>query len=271
MKRLFLAGLAAGLMSGAPALADDVETEAALSQLADTFARGFYARDAEMVLSTVHPELSKIGVRQNFRGSGLDIIEQLPPGTLQVLGAVYNYDNHLDPVTSTVGVEFFESTSSMGLLRLTADRDWYDYFLGTHINGEWVFINCSYGGYHMIDNPDRDADMASINDVVSGYAAGWDAGEYAPVIAAMYPDADRRHVVRGGRREYLQPETLEMIEIELEERSVAEQASTVTVFEATQRTGAARIDAGDRTEWVLLAKINDRWQIVNSYWEPVSG
>lgn len=271
MKNLFLAALIVGNVTGGAALADDAETEAALTELADTFARGFYARDPEMVLSTVHPELSKIGVTENYWGTGIQIIEQLPPGTLQVLGSVYNYNHRLDPVTSTVGVNFFESTESMGLLRLTADQDWYDYFLGTHINGEWVFINCAYGGYSLIDNPNREADMALIDDVVSGYAGGWDAGEYAPVIAAMYPDADRRHVVRGGRREYLQPETLEMIEIELEERGVAEQASTVTVFEATQRTGAARIDAADRTEWVLLTKLNDRWQIVNSYWEPRLG
>ena len=92
MKNLIMslatAGLVTGLAPGASALADDAETEAALSQLADTFARGFYARDPDMVLSTVHPELSKIGVTQNFHGSGIDIIEQLPPGTLQVLGSI---------------------------------------------------------------------------------------------------------------------------------------------------------------------------------------
>ena len=30
---------------------------------------------------------------------------------------------------------------------------------------------------------------------------------------------------------------------------------------------AARIDAADRTEWVLLQRLNDEWLIVNSLWE----
>jgi hypothetical protein len=123
MKNMIFAALLAGGLPGGAALADDAMTEAALTELADTFARGFYARDPEMVLSTVHPELSKIGVTEDYWGSGIQIIEQLPPGTLQVLGSIYNYNNRLDPITSTVGVDFFESTESMGLLRLTADQD----------------------------------------------------------------------------------------------------------------------------------------------------
>jgi hypothetical protein len=269
MKTILMAGFVAVMGVTAPSFAQNTDTEAVLTGLANTFARGFYARDEQMVLSTVHPELSKIGVQANFWGSGIDIIEQLPPGTLNVLGRIYNHDERLDPVTSTVGVDFYDTTASMGMFMLRADSDWYDIFVGTHINGEWTLVNCSYAGFNFIENPDRDADWASIEGVVSSYAAGWDSGNYQQVVEAMYPDADRRHVVRGGHREYLRPETLEMIQFELEARTAATQASSVTVFEATRRTGAARIDAADRTEWVLLARINDRWQIVNSFWEPL--
>ena len=262
------AALFVSAMMCSTAWAENLATEAALRPMADTFARGFYARDPEMVLSVVHPELSKIGVQDDFWRSGHAIIEQLPPGTLRVLGEAYNFDDRLDPLTSTVSVSFFDSTDNVGVFQLTADTDWYDFFLGTRIDGEWVLVNCAYGGFDWIENPARDEDLAAVAAVVTGYASGWDRGEYDAVRAGLYPDADRRHVVRGGRREFLQPETLEMIEIELEERSPAESASSVTVFEATQRTGAARIDAADRTEWVFLLKLDNRWQIVNSFWEP---
>ena len=270
MKNILLASIAAVISISMPAIAQNSHTESELTDLANTFARGFYARDPDMVLSTVHPELSKIGVTHNFQRSGIDITEELPPGTLNVLGATYNYNDRLDPVTSTVGVEFYESNENMGMFMLRADTDWYDIFVGTRINGEWTLINCSYGGYMQIENPNYDADIGAITSVVGTYAAGWDSGNYDQVLSSLYLNADRRHVVRGGRREYLMPETLEMIEIELEEREASRHASTVTVFEATQVSGAARIDAEDRTEWVLLAKLNDEWKIVNSFWEPLS-
>lgn len=257
----------AGLVLSTPAGAQNAETEAVLNEMADTFARGFYARDPEMVLSVVHPELSKIGVTSNFRGSGEGIIEQLPPGTLRVLGRVYNANGRLDPVTSTVETVFYDSTANVGVFMLLADREWYDIFVGARINGEWVLVNCAYAGQNQLESRNEAQDRAAVLDVVSGYARGWDAGDYDAIVAAMYPDADRRHVVRGAGREYLQPETLEMIEIEADARRAAPEGATVTVLDVTNITAAARIEAHDRTEWVLLQRIDDRWQIVNSLWE----
>ncbi len=249
-------------------LADDPATEAALEPLADRFARGFYARDAEQVLSTVHPELSKLGLRPNFQGRGRMVIENLTPGDLQVLGELYNADGHLDPITSTVDVRFFDSTADTGVFQLTADTDWYDFFVGTRINGEWTLVNCAYGGYGWIDNPGRADDMRMIGELVETYAAAWDAGDAETVTASVYPDFDRRHVDRSGTREFLAPETLETIAIHLDETGAADTPSTVTVFEATQMTGAARIDAADRTEWIFLLRVAGDWEIVNSFWEP---
>jgi len=265
--RQWILGVVAGLAVVPTATAENAATEAALTPMAETFARGFYARNPEMVLSVVHPELSKIGVIPNAFRSGRDITEELPPGTLEVLGVVYNYDNRLSVEHSTVGVDFFDSVENVGVFQLTADTDWYDIFLGTRINGEWVLVNCAYGAYDLIENPNRDADMASVAEVVRTYAEGWDQRDYDAVRSTIYPNADRRHVVRDEPREYLYQETLETIQHELAAGEAAMQASEVTVFEATQRTAAARIDAADRTEWVLLQRLNDRWQIVNMFWE----
>ena len=258
-----------GLMMATPAVAQNAETEAVLSDMADTFARGFYARDPQMVLSVVHPELSKIGVTHNFNRSGEDIIEQLPPGTLRVLGRVYNANGRLDPVTSTVETVFYDSTANVGVFMLLADREWYDIFVGARINGEWVLVNCAYAGQNQLENANEAADRETVHAVVSDYARGWDEGDYDAIIGAMYPDADRRHVVRGGR-EYLMPETLEMIEVATERHTAVSETASVTVFDVTNITAAARIDAHDRTEWVLLQRIDDRWQIVNSLWEARS-
>ncbi|MBR9825851.1 MAG: nuclear transport factor 2 family protein [Alphaproteobacteria bacterium] len=266
MRTLISAVMLAGTLMSA-AQAENSATEAALTPLAETFARGFYARDPEMVLSVVHPELSKIGVWQNYRGSGVDITEELPPGTLQVLGRIYNADGRLSVETSTVGVDFFDSDANVGVFQLTADRDWYDFFLGTRINGEWVLVNCAYGGFHLIDNPEREADMAAVSSVVAEYAAAWDTADYERLQATIYPNADRRHVVRGEGREFLQHETLETIQQDIMSSQAAGLSSQVTVFEANRQTAAARIDAADRTEWVLLQRLNGDWKIVNMFWE----
>jgi len=252
------------------AFADDAETEAALVPLADRFARGFYAQDADQVLSTVHPELSKLGLRPNFQGFGRMTIENLTPGDLQILGEFYNSDGRLDPVTSTVDVRFFDSTGDTGVFQLNADSEWYDFFVGTRINDDWVLVNCAYGSFEWTNNPDRSEHMDQIHDVVSRYASAWDAGDAAQVVASVYPDFDRRHVDRSGAREYLAPETLETIAIELDAAAPATSDATVTVFEATRATGAARIDAQDRVEWVFLLRVEGDWQIVNSFWEPRS-
>jgi len=268
--RLTLVALCAGFALSPSSWAEDPRTETALRPLAETFAHGFYSRDPEMVLSVVHPELSKIGVWNNYRGTGVDITEELPPGTLRVLGHAYNSDNRLSVEHSTVGVDFFDSTSNVGVFQLTADTDWYDFFLGTHINGQWVLVNCAYGGHSQIQNPNRAADMADVHDVVMRYAAGWDTADYALIASVIYPDADRRHVVRGGALEFLQHETLEMVQQQLLSRADGLTGSRVTVFEANRRTAAARIDAPDRSEWVFLQRLNDEWKIVNMFWEPVA-
>ncbi|WP_412545666.1 nuclear transport factor 2 family protein [Maricaulis sp. MIT060901] len=267
--RRTLVALCAGFALSPSGWAEDPQTETALRPLAETFAHGFYSRDADMVLSVVHPELSKIGVWSNFRGTGVDITEELPPGTLRVLGQVYNYDNRLSVEHSTVGVDFFDSTANVGVFQLTADTDWYDFFLGTHINGQWVLVNCAYGGHSQIDNPNRAADMADVHDVVMRYAAGWDTADYDLIESVIYQDADRRHVVRGGELEFLQHETLEMVQQQLLSRPEHRSASQVMVFEANRRTAAARINAPDRSEWVFLQRLNDEWKIVNMFWEAV--
>lgn len=260
---------AASLIAGSgQAWAQSAETETALEALADRFARGFYARDAGQVLSTVHPELSKLGLRPNFQGYGPMAVENLTPGDLRILGAHYNADGRLDPVTSTVDVRFFDATPDVGVFQLTADTDWYDFFLGTRINGEWVLVNCAYGAFGWIDNPERAADLERIRARVTAYASAFDAGDAAGVTASVYPDFDRRHVDRSGPREFLAPETLETIAMRVEAAGPQATASTVTVFEATRATGAARIDAADRSEWVFLLRVDGEWQIVNSFWAP---
>jgi hypothetical protein len=264
-----IAALMGAILLAAPSWAQSGDTETALAGLADQFARGFYARDAEQVLSTVHPELSKLGLRPDFQGFGPMAVENLTPGDLQILGEYYNADGRLDPVRSSVDVRFFDTTPDVGVFQLTADRDWYDFFLGTRINGDWVLVNCAYGAFTWIDNPDRETDLGLIRDRVEAYASAWDAGDEAGVIDAVYPDFDRRHVDRRGAREFLAPETLETIAFSVQDRGPAETASEITVFEATRATGAARIDAEDRTEWVFLLRVNGDWQIVNSFWAPV--
>jgi hypothetical protein len=258
--------------TGALAQAGDMAGEPRIVEMANVFARGFFERDQAAPQSVIHPEISKIGIWPDFQGGGRQVTEELTPGKLWEIALTLNADGSIDPDTATVGVDFFDQTRNVGVIRLTADTSWYDFFLATRINDEWVFVNCAYGPYGYIENPDPDADMARITATARDYIDGYYAGDFDRVFSAVWRDFDRRHVVRGGRHEYLQPETLETLRFEMMDQAEAGRfdnaaPASVEVIGLTRLTGAVRIEADGWTEWLFLQRLNGDWQIVNSFHE----
>lgn len=268
MTRLFAALSLLLSLFAAPAVADEAETEAAMRELGDRFARGFFRRDAGQVLSTVHPALSKLGVDPNYRGSGRASLEHLPPGHLEILGDVYNADGRLHPTDSPVEIEMLDAEDGVGLMRLAAGREWYDYFLGVRVDGEWTLLNCAYGPYTVFDNPEEAADRAAIAETVERYAGGLDGQGFSALRSAVHTDVTRRTLSEAGDEVALQ--SLEGMRARAEAHEGRASEAEITVFTPTRLTGAARIDAGDRTEWVLLQRLNGEWLVVNAFWTPTA-
>lgn len=270
MKRILMS-LALVLGGLAPAQAQ-TSVDDRIVEMANIFARGFFEVDQDAPQSVIHPEISKIGIWPNFRGGGRQVTEELTPGKLWDIALTLNAGGMIDAETATVGVDFFDRAEQVRVIRLTADTSWYDFFLAVEINGEWIFVNCAYGPYGYIENPAPEADTARIEAAARAYIDGYYDGDYDRVFASVWRDFDRRHVVRGGRHEYLQPETLETLRFEILDHAEADRFADVApagveVIGLSQITGAVRIDADGWTEWLFLQRLNGEWQIVNSFWQ----
>ena len=96
-------------------------------------------------------------------------------------------------------------------------------------------------------------------------AAAVAASDFDDFKAAVHLDFERRSVRSEQQKVWVEPETLETIRLEMAD-SGDRPGYAVTFLSASQVTGAARIDAADRTEWVLLLKIDGTWLPVNSFW-----
>lgn len=266
-----LTGAAAPAWSQTPLATD----EAAIRAMAETFARGFYARDRDQVLSVVHPALSKLGVDRDYWGSGRDVVRQLPPGMLQLLGEIYNRDGRLDPATSTVEVRTLDQSASAGVVHLIADTDWYDIFLAARLNGEWVFVNCAYGGYSQLEADDPDAEMAAIADAAHRYIDAIYANDAAGLRQAAWWDLERREVTGPDGDQVLSLGSLETLDREMRDLEdsgalAGADPARVTPLAVTAVTGAVRIDAARWTEWVFLLRLDGDWRIVNSFVDRLS-
>lgn len=274
MKSISAILLAFATAWSANAQSAEIVGEPRIVEMANIFARGFFEGDQEAPQSVIHSEISKIGVMPNYRNGGRDVTEELTPGKLWEIALTLNGAGTVDPADVTVGVEFFDQTDTVSVIRLDAHTWWYDYFLATQINGEWIFVNCAYAGQNFLENQNPEADTAAITTVARRYIDGYYEGDFDLLETSIWADFDRRHVVRGGRYEYLQPETLETLRFEImghaeDSRFDGVDAADVSVIGLTQRTSAVRIDADGWTEWLFLQRLNGEWQIVNSFWEAV--
>lgn len=275
-----LAALAlAILLVGAPAYAQsyaqsyaqfesqtESEAVAQAHRLGETFARGFYVGSPDLVLETVHPALSKLGVWPNIRNSGRDGLLSLPPGTLNIFAVSHNADGHLDPATAVTQVEMLDEAEDVSVFRLIAAQDWFDYHLAARIGDRWLIVNCVFGGLPDLEAPVSDADRAAALAAAQAYAAAVRSDDYAALAAATHLDFTRRSV-RTQPPERLIVETHETLAQDMTGRALGA-APSVNLLAITRVTAAARIDTPNQHEWVFMLRIDGAWQPVNAFRAP---
>jgi hypothetical protein len=242
---------------------DDSEESRQALRLGETFARGFYLGDPAMVLSVVHPALSKLGIWPNIRNSGRDGLLSLPPGTLDIFATSHNADGHIDPATAVTQVEVLDAAEGVSVFRLIAARDWFDYHLATQIGNRWLIVNCVFGGLPDLEAPVTDVDLADVSTAVVAYAAAVSADDYEQLANAVHLDFTRRSV-RTRDPERLIVETRETLAQDMHGRARRGETN-VSVLAVSRVTAAARIDGQGRREWVFLLRLNGRWRPVNSF------
>lgn len=263
MRLLFAACALVLATLASPAHAQDAEAGAAAQRLGETFARGFYVGDPAMVISVVHPALSKLGVWPNIRNSGRDGILSLPPGTLNIFAVSHNADRHLDPATATTQVSVLDTAANVAVFRLIAARDWFDYHLAARIGNEWRIINCVFGGLPDLEAPVTDADRAAVAAAVSDYANAVASDDFGRLSEAVHLDFTRRSV-RTRAPQRLVIETLETMAQDMRGRVLRDEPR-IQVLAVSRVAAAARIDARGREEWVFLLRLDGRWRPVNSF------
>jgi hypothetical protein len=239
--------------------------------LGETFAEGFYTLDPDKVLTVLHPALSKLGVVPNIRNSGESAILRLTPGTLKAFAKSHNADGHINVEKAFTGIKILDVDPGgrISVFRLVADKDWFDYYLSARIGGRWYLINCVFGGISQLESEEPEKDKAAILAAARGYAQGIAFADFKMVKNSVHLDFERRSIQRNDGVEYVRPETLEMLRQNLAraKRSVPPAPMPDVEFLGLSAvTGAVRIDATDRTEWVFLLKLDNVWRPVNSLW-----
>jgi len=241
------------------------------TMLGETFAEGFYTLDPDKVLSTLHPALSKLGVIPNIRNSGQAALLRLTPGTLKAFAKSHNADGHIDVETAFTGIDMLDVDPGgrVSVFRLVADKDWFDYYLSARVGGRWYLINCVFGGISQLESLTPEKDKAAIMAAARNYAQGIALADFEKVKNTIHLDFERRSIQRKGEVEYVAPETLEMLRQNLaraEQSAVTAPTPEVEFLGLSEVTGAVRIDAQDRTEWLFLLKLDEVWRPVNSLW-----
>jgi hypothetical protein len=150
--------------------------------------------------------------------------------------------------------------------------------------GTLVFINVAVAGGTV--STQNDADSAAIRETLLNYVEGWYEGNAARMQRALYPDLAKRIVRKNPKtgKEYLEkmtakelitgtgtdggciadsPESRPKCTLIPKER----QQKDITIFDIYQDEASAKVVFLGWVDYVHLARINERWVIVNVLWQ----
>ncbi len=118
-----------------------------------------------------------------------------------------------------------------------------------------------------------EADLAAIRSTVLDYLEGYYAGDPDRVERAIFPDIAKRIPMRGpGGR--VRIERMSGIELLNHAKSgdgkkipAAQQLKEVKILDVFDNIASVRVDAASWVDHMQLAKLGDRWVVVNVLWQ----
>lgn len=227
------------------------------------FALGFWNQNPKQVLAPLHPDLSKKGVKRNWRKSGKEIMATLPPGRLAILSTIYNSEGRLDEIPKPQ-VYIHEVSKDFASLELV-NEVWYDFFHAVKLNGEWQLLNCVYGNGQEYPLAKSEADTKAIYLVIDDFIAGL-AGDRQKLSNSTHVNFERRKFGKSkSKKVYIKPLAREKMILDAGKFGFDAKKVTIKLFNHTNRTASARLDFVQWQEHVQLLKINEQWFIVNSF------
>ena len=116
------------------------------------------------------------------------------------------------------------------------------------------------------------ADSAAIRAAALDYLEGWYAGDSTRMRRAVHPSLAKRIAVTRGAAHEMEHTTADVLVAQTgrgggRRTPVANQRKTVAILDIYGNAASARIDASDWVDYLHLAKVDGRWQIVNVLWE----
>jgi hypothetical protein len=122
------------------------------------------------------------------------------------------------------------------------------------------------------------ADSAGIRAAALDYAEGWYEGNPDRMARAVHPELVKRIVVRDtvSGRDMIQGMGATVL-VNNTRRGYGKgtpadhQEKTVTIFDIFRGSATVRVTMSDWIDYLQLARVDGRWQIVNVLWERKSG
>jgi len=120
-----------------------------------------------------------------------------------------------------------------------------------------------------------EADLKAIEATALDYGQGWYAGDWERMESALHPDLAKRVVMPDPRSG--NPMIRHMSAMKLVQSTRAgsgknvpteQQKAVVTIMEVFGNAAIVKLEMHDWVDFMQIAKMKDRWVIVNVLWEP---
>lgn len=251
---------------GRPAMDPAGDDVAALEQLVSDYALGFHIGDADLVMRSVHRDLSKRGVDRNFRGLGVQTVTWLEGESLRQMGLNYDRAGQFDETTQRRAI-ILDVSDDVAVVEVLAGN-WYDAFTAVKIDGRWTLLDCVWGGLTEWEPADvDDGEAAVVNTILAAFSDAIQNGEDAELDRVLNPISQFRSLSYRDGRAVLHAQTRDQIySADHAGRDPGALGLEVQVLNASGVTAVGKVIRGRITYWVQLLRTNESWSIVNVLW-----
>lgn len=121
----------------------------------------------------------------------------------------------------------------------------------------------------------NDADQEAIEATALDYGMGWYEGDAARMERALHPDLAKRVVFpdpRSGKGMVDHMSAMKLVQATRAGNGTkvpaGERKTKVTIMEVFGNAACVKLEMHDWVDFLQMAKLDDRWVIVNVLWEP---
>lgn len=126
-----------------------------------------------------------------------------------------------------------------------------------------------------IDSRAGDADRSAIEATALDYGMGYYEGDAERMERALHPDLAKRVVFpdpRSGKPMVDHMSALKLVQVTRSGSGTkipaGERKADVTIMEVYGNAAIVKLEMSDWVDFMQMAKLGDRWVIVNVLWEP---